>query len=575
MGFRKVYEEWKSFPELDENLRQQLIQIENDENEIEDRFHKSLEFGTAGLRGILGAGTNRMNIYTVRQATQGLSEYIKKTGDTQKGVVIAYDSRNFSLEFALESAKVLCANGIKTYLFESLRPTPELSFAVRHLGCVSGIVITASHNPAKYNGYKVYGEDGAQMPLDAADAVTEEIRNIDMLRGVKLIDEKEAIEKNLLIYIGEEVDKKYLECVFERRVNPDAIKDVSDSFSVVYTPFHGSGNMLVQRILNMCGLKNLLVVKEQEQPDGNFPTVKSPNPEDKEGFTIAIELAKKNNTDLIVGTDPDSDRVGIVVRNSGGEYVTFTGNQVGALLTDYILAQHKEKGTMPENPVVIKSVVTTEMVRSIADFYGVEMMEVLTGFKFIGEKIKEFEENNSHSYVFGFEESYGYLSGTYARDKDAVVATMLIVEMAAWYKKQNMTLFDALEALYKKYGYYAEGVVNIVEEGLEGPARIAAMINNIRTGAPKEIAKLSVDAVRDYVYGTIKYSDGSEKEINQPKNNMLYLEMDGGNAWIAIRPSGTEPKLKLYFGYRNEDKDKALEKLEELKCDTQKIIKRG
>lgn len=573
MDFRKVYEEWKSFPDLDENLRQQLIQIENDENEIEDRFHKSLEFGTAGLRGILGAGTNRMNIYTVRQATQGLSEYIKKTGDTKKGVVIAYDSRNFSPEFALESAKVLCANGIKTYLFESLRPTPELSFAVRHLGCVSGIVITASHNPAKYNGYKVYGEDGAQMAPDAADAVTEEIRNIDMLRSVKLMDEKEAVEKNLLIYIGEEVDKCYLDCVFDRRVNPDAIKDVSDSFSVVYTPFHGSGNMLVQRILNMCGLKNLLVVKEQEQPDGNFPTVKSPNPEDKEGFTIAIELAKKNNTDLIVGTDPDSDRVGIVVRNSDGEYVTFTGNQVGALLTDYILAQHKEKGTMPENPVVIKSVVTTEMVRAIADFYGVEMMEVLTGFKFIGEKIKEFEENNSHSYVFGFEESYGYLSGTYARDKDAVVATMLIVEMAAWYKKQNMTLFDALEALYKKYGYYAEGVVNIVEEGLEGPARIAAMINNIRTGAPKEIAKLSVDAVRDYVYGTIKYADGSEKEINQPKNNMLYLEMDGGNAWIAIRPSGTEPKLKLYFGYRNEDKDKAVKKLEELKCDTQKIIR--
>ena len=573
MDFKKIYEEWKSFPNLDEDLRAQLKQIENDENEIEDRFHKSLEFGTAGLRGILGAGTNRMNIYTVRQATQGLSEYIKKTGDTKKGVVIAYDSRNFSPEFAKESAKVLCANGIKTYLFESLRPTPELSFAVRHLGCISGIVITASHNPAKYNGYKVYGEDGAQMAPDAADAVTEEIRNIDMLRGIKLMDEKEALEKNLLEYIGEEVDKQYLDCVFERRVNPDAIKDVSDFFSVVYTPFHGSGNMLVQRILNMCGLKNLLVVKEQEQPDGNFPTVKSPNPEDKEGFTIAIELAKKNNTDLIVGTDPDSDRVGIVVRNSDGEYVTFTGNQVGALLTDYILAQHKEKGTMPENPVVIKSVVTTEMVRSIADFYGVEMMEVLTGFKFIGEKIKEFEKTNSHNYVFGFEESYGYLSGTYARDKDAVVATMLIVEMAAWYKKQNMTLFDALEELYKKYGYYAEGVVNIVEEGLEGPARIAAMINNIRTGAPKEIAHLSVDAVRDYVYGTLKYSDGSEKEINQPKNNMLYLEMDGGNAWIAIRPSGTEPKLKLYFGYRNEDKDKALKKLEELKIDTQNIIK--
>jgi len=573
MDFLKKYEEWKNFSQLDANLKKQLIEIENDKGEIEDRFHKSLEFGTAGLRGILGAGTNRMNIYTVCQATQGLAEYIKKTGEAHRGVVIAYDSRHFSKEFALESAKVLCANGIKTYLFESLRPTPELSFSVRHLNCISGIVITASHNPAKYNGYKVYGEDGAQMAPDAANAVTKEIASIDMLRGVKKMEEADAISKGLLKYIGEDVDKAYLDCVFERRVNPEAILKAADDFSVVYTPFHGSGNMLVQRILRMCGLKNLIVVKEQEMPDGDFPTVKSPNPEEKEGFTIAIELAKKNNTDLIIGTDPDSDRVGIVVRNSDGEYVTLSGNQVGALLTDYILSQHKEKGTMPKNPVVIKSVVTTEMIRAIAAYYDVEMMEVLTGFKFIGEKIKEFEQTNSHSYVFGFEESYGYLSGTYARDKDAVVASMLIVEMAAWYKEQNMTLFDAMESLYNKYGYYIERVVSIVEEGVEGPARIAAMINNIRENCPKTLGGLSVDAVRDYITGIIKYTDGSTGNTNQPKNNMLYLELGGGSGWVTVRPSGTEPKLKLYFGYSHEDKETAEKTIEELMKDTQEKIR--
>ena len=573
MDYMTTYNDWKKFNELDADLKCELCEIEGNEKEIEDRFHKSLDFGTAGLRGILGAGTNRMNIYTVGQATQGLAEYIRKNGEPEKGVVIAYDSRNLSPEFALESAKVLCANGIKTYLFESLRPTPELSFSVRHLGCTAGIVITASHNPAKYNGYKVYGDDGAQMAPEAADAVTEEIRNIDMLRGVKTIGENEAVEAGLLRYIGEDVDKAYLECVFSRRVNPNVIKEVADDFSVVYTPFHGSGNMLVRRILDMCGLKNLIVVKEQELPDGNFPTVKSPNPEDKEGFNIAIELAKKNNTDLIIGTDPDSDRVGIVVRNSDGEYVTFTGNQVGALLTDYILSQHKEEGTMPDNPVVIKSVVSTEMIRPIAAYYGVEMVEVLTGFKFIGEKIKEYEENNSHSYVFGFEESYGYLSGTYARDKDAVVASMLIVEMAAYYKKKNMTLFDAMESMYKKYGYFIERGISIVEEGIEGPARIAAMINNIRNNCPKTLGGLSVDAVRDYTTGVVKYSDGTEKSTNQPKNNMLYLELADRSGWIAIRPSGTEPKLKLYFGYSNKDKNIAEKTMAELMCDTKEKIK--
>ena len=573
MDFEKVYEQWKSFDGLDGYLKDELVKIEGNREEIEDRFYKTLEFGTAGLRGVLGAGTNRMNVFTVRQATAGLAEYIKKTGHTERGVVIAYDSRHFSPEFALEAAKVLCANNIKVYLFESLRPTPELSFSVRHLHCIAGIVITASHNPAKYNGYKVYGEDGGQMPLDAANAVTEEIRKTDMLTGPSVMDEKEAVSKGLLTYIGEDVDRKYLESVFARRVNPEAVAEVADSFSIVYTPFHGSGNKLVQRILRMSGLKNLYVVREQEEPDGDFPTVKSPNPEDKEGFKLAIELAKKNNTDLIIGTDPDSDRVGIIVRDSDGEYVNFTGNQTGALLTDYILSQYTEKKTMPKNPVVIKTVVTTEMIRAITAYYGVEMMEVLTGFKFIGEKIKEFEADNSHSFVFGFEESYGYLSGTYARDKDAVVASMLIVEMAAWYKKQGMTLYDAMQKLYKKYGWYSEGVISIVEEGIEGPAKIAAMINKIRTDCPKEIAGLSVDAVRDYSTGIITRRDGSCGETKQPKNNMLYLELENGAGWLAVRPSGTEPKLKLYFGLREDDKEAAEAKLAELMRDTEAKIR--
>ena len=573
MDFEKVYEQWKSFDGLDGYLKDELVKIEGNREEIEDRFYKTLEFGTAGLRGVLGAGTNRMNVFTVRQATAGLAEYIKKTGHTERGVVIAYDSRHFSPEFALEAAKVLCANNLKVYLFESLRPTPELSFSVRHLHCIAGIVITASHNPAKYNGYKVYGEDGGQMPLDAANAVTEEIRKTDMLTGPSVMDEKEALSKGLLTYIGEDVDRKYLESVFARRVNPEAVAEVADSFSIVYTPFHGSGNKLVQRILRMSGLKNLYVVREQEEPDGDFPTVKSPNPEDKEGFKLAIELAKKNNTDLIIGTDPDSDRVGIIVRDSDGEYVNFTGNQTGALLTDYILSQYTEKKTMPKNPVVIKTVVTTEMIRAIAAYYGVEMMEVLTGFKFIGEKIKEFEADNSHSFVFGFEESYGYLSGTYARDKDAVVASMLIVEMAAWYKKQGMTLYDAMQKLYKKYGWYSEGVISIVEEGIEGPAKIAAMINKIRTDCPKEIAGLSVDAVRDYSTGIITRRDGSCGETKQPKNNMLYLELENGAGWLAVRPSGTEPKLKLYFGLREDDKEAAEAKLAELMRDTEAKIR--
>ncbi len=565
--YMERYNRWVNYEKLDAGLKAELEAIKDDDREIRHRFRKTLTFGTAGLRGKIAAGSGRMNIYTVRQATQGLAEWIIENDGQNKGVAIAYDSRHYSPEFALESAKVLCANGIKTYLFESLRPTPELSFAVRHLGCISGIVITASHNSKEYNGYKAYGADGGQLPPDAAGVVTEAIKGIDIFEGVKLMDDKEAEAKGLLKYIGEDIDAPYLDKVYEQAIDKDVIRRVADDFSIVYTPLHGAGNKLVRRILDRCGMKNVIVVKEQELPDGDFPTVVTPNPENKEVFTRAIELAKENNTDLIIGTDPDSDRVGIVVRRGDGEYVTFTGNQTGVLLSEYILSMRREKGLMPQNPVLIKTVVTTEMLRPVAKEYGVELMEVLTGFKFIGEKIKEFEENgNKKNYVFGFEESYGYLSGTYVRDKDAVVASMLITEMAAHYKEKGMTLYDAMQALYKKYGTFCEGVKNYYLESLDGAARIAAMIETLRTSGFTEFAGVPIKAMRDYSAGTITYSDGSLGKTNQPLNNMVYFELESetGSGWVAVRPSGTEPKIKFYFGYSEADKEKAETKLEEI-----------
>ena len=547
MDFEKVYEQWKSFDGLDGYLKDELVKIEGNREEIEDRFYKTLEFGTAGLRGVLGAGTNRMNVFTVRQATAGLAEYIKKTGHTERGVVIAYDSRHFSPEFALEAAKVLCANNIKVYLFESLRPTPELSFSVRHLHCIAGIVITASHNPAKYNGYKVYGEDGGQMPLDAANAVTEEIRKTDMLTGPSVMDEKEALSKGLLTYIGEDVDRKYLESVFARRVNPEAVAEVADSFSIVYTPFHGSGNKLVQRILRMSGLKNLYVVREQEEPDGDFPTVKSPNPEDKEGFKLAIELAKKNNTDLIIGTDPDSDRVGIVVRASDGEYVTMTGNQVGALLCDYLLSQPG----VPSNGAVISTIVSTRLIKAICEKKNIKYFDVLTGFKFIGEKIHQFEIDNSYSYVLGLEESYGYLVGTYARDKDAVVASMLISEMAVYYSKQGKTLYDKMNEIYSEYGYFKEGVFSAELKGLDGAEKIKGIMKSLR----------NVDKAKYKIAKTVDYLND---DTGLPKSDVMQFEFEDGGSFIA-RPSGTEPKIKLYMNTIGKDSADAQVKEEALK----------
>ena len=561
------YNNWLAQPSLEDYLRAELESIRDNMAEIRARFETELSFGTAGLRGKIAAGCNRMNIYTVRRATQGLAQWILENGGAERGVAIAYDSRNFSPEFALESALVLCANGIRVYLFDALRPTPELSFAVRHLGCISGIVVTASHNTKEYNGYKVYGEDGGQLPPEAANVIIKAIAGIDIFTGVKLMGKDEAIAKGLLTYIGEDVDAPYLDSVYAQAVNSEVIASVADDFKIIYTPIHGTGNKLVRRILDRCGMKNVIVVKEQELPDGEFPTVQAPNPENKEVFEIAIKMAKESNTDLIIGTDPDADRVGIVVRTDSGEYITLTGNQTGVLLSEYILSQRREKGLMPENPVLIKTVVTTEMLRPVAKAYGVELMEVLTGFKFIGEKILEFERGgNQKNFVFGFEESYGYLSGTYVRDKDAVVASMLITEMAAWYKAKGMTLYDALQSLYKKYGTFCEGVKNIYLDEPDGPAKIAAMINRLRTNAPDNFAGVKVSALRDYSTGLIDYADGTKGATRQPLNNMIYFELksETGSGWIAVRPSGTEPKIKFYFGYNEPDEAAARTKLGEI-----------
>ncbi len=506
--------------------------------EIEDSFYRDLEFGTGGLRGVMGAGTNRMNIYTVRQATQGLANELKTHGAAfcDRGVVIAYDSRNHSAEFAMECVKVLSANGILAYLFDSLRPTPMLSFAVRHLNCARGIVITASHNPKEYNGYKVYGEDGGQIPPDTAAIILESIEKTDIFDGVK-VDENPDYRS-----IGKEVDDAYIRAVKQQSLGIT----IPDDLKIIYTPLHGSGNLPVRRILDEIGAKNVFVVPEQELPDGNFPTIKSPNPENIEAFDIAIDYAKKMNADLVFGTDPDSDRIGVAVRKSDGSYFVLTGNQTGTLLCEFILRNMQKKEPLSKNDVVIKTIVTSEMLRAVTDRYGVTLCDVLTGFKFIGEKIKEFEENgNRQRFVFGLEESYGYLKGTYARDKDAVVASMLVCEMAADYFKQGMTLYDGLTALYQTYGCYLEKLKTVTLTGNEGAAAIQKMMDDFRSHPPKEIAGSSVLRVLDYQTGI----DGL------PKSNVLKYVFENG--WFAVRPSGTEPKIKFYFGVRADDEDAA------------------
>ncbi|MDK2920027.1 MAG: phosphoglucomutase [Candidatus Petromonas sp.] len=563
MDYMERYNEWLNNPYFDEETKEELLSIKNDEKEIEDRFFKELEFGTGGLRGVIGAGTNRMNKYIVRKATQGLANYILNSVDKakEKGVVIAFDSRYRSPEFAKEAALVMNGNEIKAYLFESLRTTPELSFAVRELGCAAGIVITASHNPPEYNGYKVYGEDGGQLVPRYANKVIEEIRKIDDFGEVKYIEEDEALNKGLLNIIGEEIDKKYIDSVKSLSLRKDLVKEMKD-FKIVYTPLHGTGAMPVKRVLKEIGFENVIVVPEQEFPDSNFSTVKSPNPEEHDAFELAISLAEKENADVIIGTDPDCDRVGVVIKDKDGVYQVLTGNQTGALLVDYILSSME---TIPENSVIIKTIVTSELGKAVAEHYGVETIDTLTGFKFIGEKIKEFEEKGDKNFLFGYEESYGYLAGTFVRDKDGVVSAMLIAEMAAYYKSKGMSLLDALKDIYKKFGYYKEDLKSIKLEGKEGLEKIGRIMEQLRNNPPLEIGELKVEVLRDYLERKARYIlKDREEPVSLPKSNVLHFTLDDGS-WFAVRPSGTEPKIKIYFSAVAEWEKEAQLKLKMIK----------
>lgn len=572
MDYIQEYERW--LKNADEETVKELEAIKGNDAEIKDRFYKSLEFGTAGLRGVIGAGLNRMNNYVVGQATQGLANQLIKTnpGRTDLSVTIAYDSRHKSDTFAKEAAAILAANGIKAYLFSELKPVPELSFSVRYKKADAGIAVTASHNPAKYNGYKVYGADGAQLNPELAAIVLEEIDKTDLFKDIKKTDFDKAVADGMIEMMGDEVEEKYLDCVQAQCINPELAKEKGHTLKFVYTPFHGAGNKPVRKILKRIGFDNVVVVKEQELPDGDFPTVVSPNPENKEGFTLAIGYAKDCGADLIVGTDPDSDRVGILVKNSEGEYVTFTGNQVGALLTEYILSSLKERGELPKDGYVVKTIVTTNIIKAMCDFYGVEMKEVLTGFKFIGEKIKESEQTGIGTYLFGFEESYGYLKGTYARDKDAVVASMLIAEMALYYQEKGSSVFEQMDKIYRKYGYYKEQVESVTMEGIEGLDKIKGIMENIRNNPPKTVAGKKVIAVRDYKTSVRRdLLSGETEKITLPESNVIYLELENDNNFI-IRPSGTEPKIKLYCLLKGDTAEEA-EKLAELvKTDIKNIV---
>lgn len=571
MSYQNKYNEWLQDTYFDQDTKLELEGLKADEKEIEDRFYRELEFGTAGLRGVIGAGTNRMNIYIVRKATQGLANFIKKQGISEPKVAIAYDSRNMSDVFSKEAALVLAANGIHAYLFESLRAVPQLSFAVRELGCDAGIVITASHNPPEYNGYKVYGNDGAQVIAPYDDMIIAEVNSITDFNKVKLIDEEAAKANGTLTWLGQDMDDKYIANVKEQVLNQEVINKVADDFKIVYTPIHGTGNVPVRRVLDEVGFKHVYIVEEQAEPDGNFPTVKSPNPEDANAFKMAIDLAKKVEADIIIGTDPDADRVGVLVRDEAGEYLVLTGNMVGAMLTEYVLSQKQAKGILAPNSVVIKTIVTTEMVRPMAKAYGAELMEVLTGFKYIGEQMRLFEETGDKTYAFGFEESYGCLAGTYARDKDAVVACMLACEMAAYYKDKGMTLYEALVSLYEKYGYYKEDVQAITLKGIEGLGKIQTVMKNLRTEMPTTLGDYTIEAVRDYKVST-RVEKGVTETINLPQSDVMYYELND-NAWICVRPSGTEPKIKFYIGVKGESVEDANQKVMGIKEAVNELLK--
>ena len=559
--YMKIYQEWLSNPYFDEATKEELRAIEGNENEIKERFYMDLEFGTAGLRGIIGAGINRMNIYVVRRATQGLANYIIKQGAADKGVAIAYDSRHMSPEFAMEAAMTLAANGIKAYKFESLRPTPELSFAVRELGCVAGINITASHNPPEYNGYKVYWEDGAQFTPPHDKGVTEEVLAIEDLSTVKTTDEASATAAGLYQVIGQEIDDKYIVQVKAQVVNQKAIDEMQDQITIVYTPLHGTGNIPARRVMKEIGFTHVYVVPEQELPDGDFPTVSYPNPEAKEAFELGLKLAKEKNADLVLATDPDADRLGVYVKDTkSGEYIPLTGNMSGSLLCEYVLSQKQAAGKIPADGQVVKSIVSTNLIDAVAKAYGAELIEVLTGFKWIGKQILKNETTGHGTYLFGMEESYGCLIGTYARDKDAISATAALCEAAAYYKQKGMTLWDAMIAMYEKYGYYKDAVKAIGLSGIEGLAKIQSIMETLRNNTPTEVGGYKVTSARDYKLDTIKdMATGEVKPTGLPSSNVLYYDLEDG-AWICVRPSGTEPKIKFYFGVKGTSLEDAEEK---------------
>lgn len=571
--YQEKYEEWLNNPFFDEKVKEELLSIKDNEEEKKDRFYKDLEFGTAGLRGVVGIGTNRMNEFTVGKATQGLAEYIVEKGGQDRGVAIAYDSRHMSQEFSELAALILNANGIKTYRFESLRPTPELSFSVRHLGCISGIVVTASHNPPKYNGYKVYWEDGAQITAPIDEEIINKVNSITDFSVIKKISKKEAIEKGLYNVLGEEMDDLYIAELKKNLLNPEAIKKEED-LKIVYTPLHGTGYRLASRILKEIGFKNVFVVPEQQEPDGDFPTVSYPNPEDPKAFKMALDLAKKVDADIVLANDPDADRIGVHVKdNKTGEYILFNGNMIGLTVAEYLITNQREKGILPQNPALIKTIVSSNMTDQICQKNGVALYEVLTGFKNIAAKIREFEADNSHKCIMGYEESYGCLIGDHARDKDGIIVDMLLAEAAAYYKTKGMTLWDAMLGMYKKYGYYREAQVSIVMEGADGAEKIKQIMENLRNNPVNKIGEFEVLKIKDCLAHTIKdLKTGDVSPWDLPKSNVLYYEM-ANDFWCAVRPSGTEPKIKFYMGVKGESLEEAEKLLEELTNAMKELVK--
>ena len=572
MSYQENYQKWVDFAELPDYLRQDLENM--DEKTKEDAFYTNLEFGTAGMRGLIGAGTNRINIYVVRQATEGLARLIESKGGNEKerGVAIAYDSRHFSPEFAFESAAVLAKHGIKSYVFESLRPTPELSFAVRHLNCFAGIMVTASHNPAPFNGYKVYGEDGGQMPPHDADALTTYIRAIENPFAVEVADVEAEKASGLIEVIGEAVDTEYLKEVKDVNINPALIEEFGKDMKIVYTPLHGTGEMLARRALAQAGFDSVQVVEAQATPDPDFSTVKSPNPESQAAFALAEELGRQVGADVLVATDPDADRVGVEVLQKDGSYLNLSGNQIGAIMAKYILEAHKNAGTLPENAALCKSIVSTDLVTKIAESYGATMFNVLTGFKFIAEKIQEFEEKHNHTYMMGFEESFGYLIKPFVRDKDAIQAVLVVAELAAYYRSRGLTLADGIEEIYKEYGYYAEKTISVTLSGVDGAEQIKAIMAKFRNNAPKEWNATTITVVEDFKAQTSTAADGTVTALTTPPSDVLKYTLADGS-WIAVRPSGTEPKIKFYIAVVGESNEESQAKIANIEAEINAFVK--